>query len=83
MLSVGSLGSITVKPESLVNGETTTYNFEIVPELEISRGDKFYMLFPPEISLPMSYYINCRGDYQISLSSCVKSNDRELAITFR
>ena len=83
MLTVGQMGSIAVKPESLVNGETTTYNFEIVPDLEISRGDKLYITFPPEISLPMSYYINCRGDNQVSLSNCVKSADQEIAITFR
>ena len=75
MQTVGQLGSITVKPESLVNGETTTYQFEIVPDLEISRGDKLYMTFPSDISLPMSYYVSCRGDYQVSLSSCTKSND--------
>lgn len=62
MKSAGNLRSIEVQPESLKNGDRTTYNFKIVPEIQISRGDKLYMTFPPEVSLPLSYYVNCRGD---------------------
>lgn len=82
MRSAGRIGSISVNPESLVNGDTTNYNFKIVPDADIARGDKLYITFPFEVSLPLSYYISCRGDYQVSVSSCVKSDDQKLIITF-
>ena len=83
MKTVGQLRSVEVYPKSLVNGATTQYNFKIIPGLKLTKGDKLLITFPYEVSLPLSHKLNCTGDSAVSISSCIKSKDKELQITLR
>ena len=48
-----------------MNGAKAEYNFKIVPGFEIERNDKLYLGFPPEVSLPTSFHVTCRGDSMV------------------
>ena len=72
MTKVGNIESISVAPESPRNGDSTTYVFEITPNIEIANGDIFYVTFPSEVLLPTSYYVSCEGDSSVGVYSCVK-----------
>jgi hypothetical protein len=65
---------MVVVPQSKVNGATNAYRFEIVPNLQIGFGDILSITFPPEVLLPSSFYVECKGDDTIRVSSCVKVN---------
>jgi len=72
---------MVVVPQSVVNGASNTYRFEIVPNLQIGYGDVLSITFPPEVLLPSSYYVQCKGDDQVGVNSCVKVNSNQLRIT--
>ena len=54
----------------------------MTPNIELANGDILYMTFPPEVSLPSSYYVQCNGDNNVGVSSCIKASSDELKITF-
>ena len=51
--------SVSVTPENLINGETTSYRFRIVSSSPLQNLDKIIIEFPPSVQLPM--VLECEG----------------------
>ena len=81
MTKIGKLGSVTVSPRLTVNGATTTYTIEIIPNMLIEYGDIFEITFPEEIQLPASYFVQCEGDDSVGVTSCIKYEEHTLRIS--
>ena len=81
MTQIGYFKEMTVEAQSTVNGATGAYRFEIVPGMKIAYGDVLHITFPPEVLLPSTYYVECRGSRPVDVSSCLKGNSREIRIT--
>lgn len=59
MTETGYMSGVTITPQSPVNGAKTRYNFEVIPNFEVISGDSFFVRFPDEVVLPLSYYMEC------------------------
>ena len=82
MTSSGQLTSVVVVPTSVVNGAKNDYRFEIKPNIQLAIGDVLSITFPPEVLLPATSLMKCKGDSKVTIDSCVKVNSNQLKITF-
>jgi len=73
MSELKSINSLAIKPESKVNGYTTTYEITVNPSTRIYPYDMLQMDFPPEIGLPVIMECSSPDLNMVREINCFKS----------
>jgi len=80
METVPSFKEITVTSDNVYNGATAAYTVSVTPEIDMIRGDLFFITFPDEVTLPTTG--SCSGVSQLSTTvTCAVLTSNKLKIT--